>query len=115
MKSSQVSSDICDPILYRLYFGLMAEDILFHLGFEPTAKNKEILHEFHKRVLGYSTISGRKEEVVSRFLQEVTIFWSVEKGIFVRTSRKQPLWIELMGFSDIVKVEGKEYTVRELL
>jgi hypothetical protein len=93
----------------------MCEDILFHLGFEPTAKNKEILHEFHKRVLGYSTISGRKEEVVSRFLQEVTIFWSVEKGIFVRTSRKQPLWIELMGFSDIVKVEGKEYTVRELL
>ena len=96
-------------------------DILFHLGllydtkFEPTQENKKILHEFHKRVLGYSTISGRKQEIVSKFLQEVAIFWSVEKGIFVRTSRKQPLWIEQLGFSDKVKVNGIEYTVRDLL
>lgn len=93
----------------------MMGDILFHLGFEPTQKNKEILHDFHKRVLGYDTISGRKESVVNRFLQDVTIFWATEKGIFVRTSRKQPMWIELMGFSDIVEVDGKEYLVRDLL
>lgn len=104
----------------------MCGDILFHLGydettkkvregFEPTQENKEILHDFHKRVLGYSTISGRKEEVVSRFLQEVVIFWSVEQGIFVRTSKKQPLWIERLGFSDIVTIDGKDYQVRDLL
>lgn len=96
-----VANDVCDPILYKLYWGLMLSDILFHLGFEVTAKNKELLHEFHKRVLGYSTISGRKQEVVSRFIQEVVIFWSVEHGIFVRTSRKQPLFIEKMDLAEV--------------
>jgi hypothetical protein len=113
--TSLPQSEICDPLLYRLYWKLVLSDILFHLGFEATAKNKEVLHEFHKRVLGYETISGRRHSVVSKFIQEVVIFWSVEKGIFVRTSRRQPLWIELMGFSDKVKINGKEYTVWELL
>ena len=114
MKSS-VKSDIANPLLYRLYWKLCLEDILFHLGFEPTAKHKEILHDFHKRVLGYDSTSKRTQEVMSRFIMDVCIFWSVEKGIFVRTSRKQPLWIEQLGFSDKVKVNGIEYTVRDLL
>lgn len=93
--------EICDPVLYKLYWSLMLEDILFHLKAEVTPQAKELLHEFHKRVLGYSTISGRKKEVVSRFITEVAIFWSVEQGIFVRTSKKQPLFIEMMDLADV--------------
>jgi len=102
MKSS-VKSDIADPKLYRTYWKLCLGDILLHLGFEPTAKNKEILHEFHKRVLGYDTTSGRTEDVMSRFMAEVCVFWSVEKGIFVRTSGRQPLGIENMDLSSVYK------------
>lgn len=115
MKSSQVRSDIADPLLYRLYWKLCLSDILIHLGFEPTKEAKEILHDFHKRVLGYDSTSGRTQKVMSRFIMDVCIFWSVEKGIFVRTSKRQPEGIEMMGFSDIVKVNGKEYSVRDLL
>ena len=100
MKSS-IASDVCDPILYKLYWGLMLEDILFHLKQEITPQAKELLHDFHKRVLGYQTISGQKQEVVSNFIRDVCIFWSVEQGIFVRTSKKQPLFIELMELSDV--------------
>jgi hypothetical protein len=98
---SSAKSDICDPLLYRLYWKLMLEDILFHLGFDATPEAKELLHEFHKRVLGYDTIAGRTTEVVSRFIQEVCIFWSVEQGIFVRSSKKQPLFIEMMELSEV--------------
>lgn len=115
MKSSQASNDIADPLLYRLYWKLCLSDILFHLGFEPTARNKEMLHDFHKRVLKYDTTSHRTQEVMSRFILDVCIFWAVEKGIFVRNSGRQPLGIELMGFSDIVKINGREYQVRDLL
>ena len=115
-----VKNDIADPILYRVYWRLCLEDILFHLGNEikvkipPTKENKEYLHQFHKRVLGYTSTAGRSQEVVSRFLQDVCIFWA-ELGIFVRTSKKQPLWIELRGFSDKVKVGDEFKTVWELL
>ena len=109
MKSS-VESDIADHKLYKLYWKLCLSDILFHLGYEATAENKKTLHEFHKRVLGYSTISGKSQEAVSNFITFVTIFWA-ERGIFVRMSGRQPLYIELMGFSDVYK--GK--TIWELL
>jgi len=95
--------DRADPILFHVYWGLCCGDILFHLGYPPTAENKKILHEFHKRVLGYDTISNRSHEVVSRFITEVCIFWATEKGIFVRTSKKQPLYIELMDLHDVWK------------
>jgi len=97
-----LSEDIADPHLYRLYWKLCLSDILFHLGYEATKENKLMLHEFHKRVLGYKTTSKRSQEAVSAFIRDVTIFWA-ERGIFVRTSGRQPLWIEKMGLSDIYK------------
>jgi hypothetical protein len=94
-------NDIADPLLYRVYWRLCLSDILFHLGYESTPKNKELLHEFHKRVLGYDSTARRSQKAMSRFIQDVCIFWAVEKGIFVRTSKKQPLYIELMELSKI--------------
>jgi hypothetical protein len=88
--------------LYKVYFKLMLSDVCNFLGYEPTAENKRILHEFHKRVLGFSTISGKDEETVSRFLRMVEILWA-EQGLFVRSSGRQPLGIENMDFSEIYK------------
>ena len=96
-------NDPADPLLYRVYWTLCLGDILFHLGYPPTAENKIAVHEFHKRVLGYETIADRSQEVVSRFIAEVCVFWSVEQGIFVRTSGRQPLWIEKMDLSETYK------------
>ncbi len=110
-----VRSDIADPLLYRTYWKLCLGDILFHLGYEPTKENKELLHSFHKRVLGYDSTACRSQEVVSRFIAEMCVFWA-EYGIFVRTSGRQPLYIEDMDFFDIVKMpNGTEKTVWELL
>ena len=95
------NEDIADPILYRTYWSIMCEDILHKIGFDATKKNKEILHEFHKRILGYKTIAGRSQESVSKFLLEVTIFWGFEFGIFVRTSGKQFLGIEDKPLKDV--------------
>jgi hypothetical protein len=100
---SLVQNESADPKLYRVYWRLCLSDILFHLGYEPTTENKLILHEFHKRVLGYKTTANRSQEVVSRFIAEVCVFWA-DQGIFVRTSKKQPLWIELMDLHDVWKL-----------
>ena len=78
----------------------MLSDILYRLGYEATQENKKILHDFHKRILGFETIAGRSHEVVSRFIAEVTILWA-EQGIFVRTSGRQPMGIENMDFNEI--------------
>jgi len=94
--------ELADPRLYRTYWKFVLGDILFKLGFEPTRDNKHILHDFHKRVLGYETIAGRSQEVVSRFIFEVCVFWAVEKGIFVRTSSKQPYDIEHRPLKEII-------------
>jgi hypothetical protein len=96
-----VQNDIADPHLYRTYWGLVLSDILFHLGYEATSANKELLHEFHKRVLGYDSMTNRTQEVLSKFITDVTIFWAVEYGIFVRTSKKQPLYIETKDLHDL--------------
>jgi hypothetical protein len=88
--------------LYKLYWSLCLTDILYYLGYEPTTENKLVLHEFHKRVLGYKTISDRPIDVLSRFIAEMTIFWA-EHGIFVRTSGKQPVGIQDMDLFDIYK------------
>jgi hypothetical protein len=102
MKSTTtVKSDIADPILYRLYWSLMLNDILHKQGFDATKENKEKLHDFHKRILGYETISARTQDVVSRFIFEVCCYWSVEKGIFVRTSRNQPYDIEQRSLAEV--------------
>ena len=100
MKSSVLNKDIADPILYRLYWSLMTRDILYKLGYDTTKKNKEILHAFHKRILGYETIAGRSDEVVKRFLYEVAIFWA-ERGIFVRMNGRQEVGIEDRPLSEI--------------
>lgn len=100
MPSSRIKSDLADPILYKLYYGLVMPDILHKLGFDATPENKKILHEFHKRVLGFETIGGRTQEVLSLFILEVTIFWA-ERGIFARTSRHQPLGLEEKPLKEI--------------
>ena len=78
----------------------MAGDILHKLGFDATEENKFILHEFHKRVLEYKTISGMEYERLSRFLLDVCVFWA-ERGIFVRTSGKQEWNLEERPLSEI--------------
>ena len=98
MKSIQESKD-CDPILYRLYFSLMLPDILIFLDSPATKEAKLLLHDFHKRILGYETISGRSHEVVSRFIADVVVLWA-ERGLFVRTSGRQPNGIQDMDLAD---------------
>lgn len=97
MKSNQ--PDKADHILYRTYYSLMMGDILHKLGFDATAQNKEILHSFHKRVLGYKSISDASQITLSKFLLEVSIYWG-ERGIFVRSKQTQPLGIEDMPLSE---------------
>jgi hypothetical protein len=111
---SSAQNDIADPKLYRVYWRLCLTDILNFLGFPPTKVNKDLLHEFHKRVLCYDSTAGRSQEVVSRFIQDVCIFWA-EQGLFVRTSKKQPENIQWLGLGEVIKVDGKDKTVWDLL
>lgn len=78
----------------------MLSDILEKLGLEVTVKNKAMLHEYHKKTLGYDTIAGRSHFLVSSFLRDVTILWA-EKGMFVRTRADQPLDIETRPLHDV--------------
>jgi hypothetical protein len=109
MTASKANIDRAEHLLYKVYWRLSLSDILFWLGerdktvYAPTKENKKILHDFHKRVLNYDSIAGRSHEVVSRFIAEVTIFWS-ERGIFVRTSGKQKLGLEDEPLSEIWKL-----------
>jgi len=93
--------DDADPILYRVYWSTMLEDVLRNLKTVSCKETKEMLHEFHKRILGYETIAGEDQETVSRFLSDVCLFWASEFGIFVRTSRNQPIGIENCPLSDV--------------
>ena len=93
----------------------MIPDILYKLGFESTKENKRILHDFHKRMLGYKTIAGITEERLSHFLRDVTVYWAVEHGIFVRIKKNQPIGIEQKAFSDIIMVEGKSKRIWDVL
>jgi hypothetical protein len=79
----------------------MMGDILHKLGYSPTKKNKEILHDFHKRIFGYNTISGLSHEALSHFLFSITVFWASELGYFIRTSKRQPYDIESRKLSEI--------------
>jgi hypothetical protein len=99
--NATLKEELADPILYRVYFRLMMQDILHELGFDATKENKAILHEFHKRILNYKTIAGMSQQVVSEFLLEVTVFWATNFGIFVRTSKKQMKGIEWLPLSKV--------------
>lgn len=98
--TSSRDKERAEHLLYKVYFRLCLEDILNHLRVEPTAEAKTILHDFHKRVLGYKTIAGESHEAVSRFIQKVCLFWA-ERGLFVRTSKKQPPLIQWMELADV--------------
>ena len=89
-----------EPIVYRLYWSIILRDVLFYLGFDSTRKNKQIVHEFHKRVLGYETIAGQSKEIVSTFIPEVLLFWA-ERGVFIRSNRKQEIGMENQPLSQI--------------
>jgi len=84
-----VRDDIADPILYRLYFGLMLPSIAHQVGLDATPYVKERLHEIHKKHLKYITTAGVTQEVMSRFLFEVCALWACF-GIFVQTREDQP-------------------------
>ena len=92
--------DIADPILYRLYWSIILREILYHLGHDATRRNKSILHDFHKRILGYNTTAGKSREIYSHFISEVLLLWA-ERGIFIRTKREQPTNISDMDLQNI--------------
>jgi hypothetical protein len=87
---SQAKYDIANPILYRLYFGFMMNDLCRQLEIEPTPYTKERLHDIHKKHLNYPTTAGVSHDRMSKFLFEVGALWACF-GIFVRTKEEQPL------------------------
>lgn len=112
MNSSQ---DKAEHILYKTYWSIMLSDILRKSGLDATDKNKEELHEKHKELFGVKSIANMSHDRLSRFLLEVIIHWG-ERGIFVRTNRKQFIGIEDRGFSDIIKLpDGTKKRVWDLL
>jgi len=109
------SNDIhANHVLYRLYWGFMLPDICRSKGLSSTPYVKERLHEIHKKYLKYPTTQGISHARMSQFLFEVCALWACF-GVFVRTKESQPIGIEHMGFSDIVKVDGEEKRVWDLL
>ena len=87
-------------LLYRTYYSLICGDILHKLGFDATKENKKILHDFHKRVLGYKSIADATQESMSHFLRDVGVFWA-ERGIFVRSRAEQPFGLENLPLSQL--------------
>ena len=88
-------NDRANPVLYRLYYSIIMRDILYKLGFDSTKQNKEILHDFHKRVLKYKSIAGLSHEGMSLFINRVLLYWA-EKGLFIRNKQGQPINIQDM-------------------
>lgn len=86
---STPKSEKADPFYYRVYFRVMLPDLLKKLNAEITPKNKKLIHDFNKKVLGYESISGLSEEVLRFFMYEVAAWWATERGIFICTSKKQ--------------------------
>jgi hypothetical protein len=104
MQSSQKKNSRAEPVLYRTYWALCLTDILYKNNWPITKKNKETLHEFHKRVLGYKTTENQSQEVMSRFVYDVCVFWATERGIFVRTNKDQPWDIDHLPLAKLWKV-----------
>jgi hypothetical protein len=103
-----------DPILYRLYYGLMLPDIAHRNGLDATPYVKARLHEIHKKYLNYPSTAGTTQGTMSKFLFEVCALWACH-GIFVRTKEDQPLDIERMAFTDIVEINGEKKMVWDIL
>lgn len=97
---NSVHKDIADPILYRLYYGLMLPDIAHKIGLDATPYVKKRLHDIHKKYLKYPTTAGVSQEIMSKFLFEVCALWACH-GIFVRTKEEQPLNILDLELKDI--------------
>jgi hypothetical protein len=97
-----LKNDIADPILYRLYYGLMLPDIAHKIGLDATPYVKKRLHEMHKKYLKYPSTAGVSQETMSQFLFEVCALWACF-GIFVRTKEEQPLDILEKSLKDVWK------------
>lgn len=95
-----VRDDIADPILYRLYYGLMLPDIAHKIGLDATPYVKKRLHDIHKKYLKYPTTAGVSQATMSLFLFEVCALWACH-GVFVRTKDEQPLNILDLELKDI--------------
>ncbi len=95
-----VENDIADPILYRLYWGLILPDIAHKIGLDATPYVKKRLHEIHKKYLKYGSLAGASQKTMSLFLFEVGALWACH-GIFVRTKEEQPLDILDKDLKDI--------------
>ena len=79
---------------------MMLSDALHKLGYDATQENKKIMHDFHKRVLGYKSIADASNETVGHFLRDVSVFWA-ERGVFIRTKASQPWGMEDMPLSEL--------------
>lgn len=101
--------------LYRLYWRLCLGDLCHKLELDATDENKRWLHEHNKRVVGVTSTADKDEEFMSNFIMEVCAWWAVEKGIFVRTNRKQPVDIQYRSFLEVVNVEGEKKRIIDLL
>lgn len=97
-----IRDDIADPILYRLYYGLMLPDIAKKIGLPATPYVKKRLHEIHKKYLKYRTTANASQKVMSLFLFEVCALWGCH-GIFVKTKMDQPDNIEDLPLSEVWK------------
>ena len=111
---SSRDEDIANPVLFRLYWGFILNDICRQKGLPPTDYVKHRLHEIHKKALKYNSIAGASHRRVSQFIFEVVALWACF-GMFVRTKEEQPMGIGDMGFSDIVEVRGEKKRVWDLL
>ena len=95
-----IHEDIADPILYRLYYGLMLPDIAHKIGLDATPYVKKRLHEIHKKFLNYPSTAGVSQKIMSLFLFEVCALWACH-GIFVKTKDSQPDGIEWMPLHNV--------------
>jgi len=102
LKTYDIRGDFskADPILYRLYYGLMLPDIAHKNGLDATPYVKKRLHDIHKKYLKYESIAGKPQWMVSQFLFEVCALWACF-GIFVRTKEEQPMDILEKPLKDV--------------
>jgi hypothetical protein len=92
--------DIADPKLYRAYWSLILGDLCRQLYIPHTEKIKLQLHKEFKDYLGYISTAGMSSEEYKLFLFQVLATCSVELGLFVRSSKKQPIGIADYNLED---------------
>lgn len=89
--------------LYRIYWKLYLTDLAAKLGVVPTERVKKQLHKEFKDYLGYKSTSNMTADQMSLFLYEVLATAASEKGIYIRSSLKQPQEIQEMDLKDCWK------------